>query len=109
MTELTVIKRPTTAQLHANSHEMYRLSLHWPFPAGTAYALIEGAVHEVRIVRVAYRYFTTPGPRPRKWFGGKAVDYHVHRVQGKLVLAERGDPELVLFDVLASHWKAWSA
>lgn len=103
------VRFPTTEQLHAHSMDMYRLSMDWPYASGTALALVPGAVHELRIQRVAYRFFTTTGPKPRKFFGGKAIDYQVHRVSALLMLQLRDTPELLLMDVIGFHWDAWRA
>lgn len=106
--EMGAIKRPTTAQLHNNSNAMYNLSLHWPYAGGTALALVPGAVHRVELLHVGYRFFTTAGSRPWKFFGRKAVDYQVHRCAARLVTIGQPMPELVLMDVLAFQWDQWS-
>ena len=101
------IRYPTTAQLHAHSHDMVRLSRNYPFGAGTALALVEGASHEVRLLRVGYTFFTTAGPRPWRIFGKPGIDHYLHRCAALLVLALRDTPEPLLLDVLAAHWVTW--
>lgn len=98
---------PTTTQINEHNYAMPELSRDWPYSPGITFSLDPDAVHEVELLRTGYRVFTTPGPKPRKWFGSKGVDYYVHRVKGLLVLRTQPEPELLLFDVIANHWETW--
>lgn len=101
------VRRPTTEQLHEASRAMVAATGKWPFSAGLAAGIDPAGGHEVQMVEVGAGFVRHVAPKRWPWSRQPVTVEYQHRVALRLRMLGRDEPQLLLADVLATHWDRW--